>query len=413
MKSEFTRGWRALLSGAVGMGTGLGLYSMLNSVFVIPLQEEFGWERSEIAFSNVLGLIALLFLPFLGALVDKYDSRRVALAGLVSLSLSYLALSQQPGTLWLYYLTLLLMTLFGQATGPMIFTKVVNTWFHSSRGLALGLTMSGITATSMLLLPLLAFLIEHWGWRWAFACWALVPLVIGIPVVAWGLKPAPHGYLTSITKDAGEVDLQEGAVPMREALTSAKFWLLGGALLTANIAVGGMLFQMQPVLISQGFSTSQAANLGVVFFAAVAVGRLSSGWLLDRFWPAAVAAVFLLLPLVGVAIFLFGAPAIFWVGLPAVLFLGLAQGAEVDFLAYLVPRYFGLGNYGKLFGILLVMLATAMSTGGFVFGALFDHFGDYRIALMIAAFAYICSSGLILLSGIVGKDFDHAKAAVT
>ncbi len=74
--------------------------------------------------------------------------------GLFLLGLSYIALSLQPGQLWVYYLTLLLMTFFGMATGPMIFTKVVNTWFHASRGLALGITMSGITATSMFLLPL-------------------------------------------------------------------------------------------------------------------------------------------------------------------------------------------------------------------------------------------------------------------
>jgi len=411
MKSEFGRGWRAVVSGAVGMGTGLGLYSMLNSVFVIPLSEEFGWERSEMAFSNVIGLGALIFLPFLGAVVDRFDARRVGLVGLFLLGLSYVALSLQPGQLWVYYLTLLLMTFFGMATGPMIFTKVVNTWFHASRGLALGITMSGITATSMFLLPLFAFIIEHWGWRMAFICFAMVPLLIGIPIVAWGLKAAPHGYLSDLTEDTGDVDLQESALPMKETLTSAKFWLLGGALLTANIGVGGMLHQMQPVLVSQGFSTAQAATLGSVFFAAVAIGRLSSGWLLDRFWPAGVAAVYLLMPIIGVAVFLSGAPAVFWVGVPAVLFLGLAQGAEVDFLAFLVPKYFGLGNYGKLFGILLVMLASALATGGFIFGALFDHFGDYRMALIIGAVCYACSAGLILLSGIVGEDFDHFKAA--
>jgi MFS family permease len=413
MKSEFRLGWQAVFSGAIGMGTGLGLYSMLNSVFVIPLQAEFGWERSEISFSNVIGLVALLFLPFLGALVDRYDARRVGLTGLFLLGLGYIAMSLQPGELWIYYLTLLLMTFFGMATGPMIFTKVVNTWFHASRGLALGITMSGITATSMILLPLFAFIIEQWGWRMAFVCFAMVPLVIGMPIVAWGLKAAPHGYLSDLTEDTGDVDLQESALPMKETLTSAKFWLLGGALLTANIGVGGMLHQMQPVLVSQGFTTAQAATLGSVFFAAVAIGRLSSGYLLDRFWPAAVAAVYLLMPIIGIAVFLSDAPAIFWIGVPAVLFLGLAQGAEVDFLAFLVPRYFGLGNYGKLFGILLVMLATAMSTGGFIFGALFDRFGDYRVALIVAAIAYASSSGLILLSGIVGEDFDHFKTAET
>jgi hypothetical protein len=81
MKSEFDRGWRAVVSGAVGMGTGIGLYFMLNSVFVIPLSEEFGWERSEMALSNVIGLGALVLLPFLGAVVDRFDARRVGLVG--------------------------------------------------------------------------------------------------------------------------------------------------------------------------------------------------------------------------------------------------------------------------------------------------------------------------------------------
>lgn len=406
MTSEFKRGWQAVFSGAVGMGTGLGLYSMLNSVFIIPLSEEFGWERSELAFSNVIGLGALVFLPFLGALVDRYEARRVGLIGLFLLGLSYVALALQPGQLWVYYTTLLLMTFFGMATGPMIWTKVVNTWFHRSRGLALGITMSGITATSMVLLPLFAYIIEQWGWRAAFMCFAAVPLLIGLPVVAWGLRSAPEGYLSNLANDDADVDLQNSALPMKETLASAKFWLLGAALLTANIGVGGMLHQMQPVLVAQGFSTAQAATLGSVFFAAVAIGRLSSGWLLDRFWPAAVAALYLLLPIVGIVIFLSDVPAVFWIGVPAVLFLGLAQGAEVDFLAFLVPRYFGLGNYGKLFGILLVMLASAMATGGYIFGALFDHFGDYRFALMLGMVAYACSAVLILLSGIVGKDFD-------
>jgi predicted MFS family arabinose efflux permease len=413
MKSEFRLGWQAVFSGAIGMGTGLGLYSMLNSVFVIPLQAEFGWERSEMAFSNVIGLGALIFLPFLGAIVDRFDARRVGLTGLFLLGLSYIAMSLQPGQLWVYYLTLLLMTFFGMATGPMIFTKVVNTWFHASRGLALGITMSGITATSMFLLPLFAFIIEQWGWRMAFVCFAMVPLLIGIPIVAWGLKAAPHGYLSDLTEDTGDVDLQESAVPMKETLTSAKFWFLGGALLTANIGVGGMLHQMQPVLVSQGFNAAQAATLGSVFFAAVAIGRLSSGWLLDRYWPAGVAAAYLLLPIVGILVFLSDAPAVFWIGVPAVLFLGLAQGAEVDFLAFLVPRYFGLGNYGKLFGMLLVMLASAMATGGYIFGLLFDRYGDYRMALIVGGVAYACSAVLIILSGIVGKDFDHFEAADT
>ena len=408
MNTEWSNGWKAVLSGAVGMGTGLGLYSMVNSVFIIPLQSEFGWERSEMALSNVIGLFALLTLPLLGALVDKYDSRRVACIGAILLALGWIGLSLQAGSIWVYYATLLVLTFVGQTTGPMIYSKVVNTWFHSSRGLALGVTMSGITIVSIVMFPLLAYINEVWGWRWGFVCVSLLPLLIGVPIVAWGLKPAPAGYLSSITENSGEVDIQEGGLSMKQVLTGPKFWLLGCALITANIAVGGMMHQLQPLFIDQGFSAIEAGSLASFFFVGILIGRLGSGFLLDRFWPAAVAALFLLAPLVGIAIFLSGAPAIIWIGIPAVLCFGLAQGAEVDFMAFLVPRYFGLRNYGKLFGILLLMLATSLAAGSYIYGSIYDYFGDYRVALYVGAACFICSSVFILFSGIIGEDFDHA-----
>ncbi|MEP1445294.1 MAG: MFS transporter [Paraglaciecola sp.] len=412
MNTEWKNGWRAVLSGSVGMGTGLGLYSMMNSIFIIPLTEEFGWERSEMALSNVIGLLALLTLPILGALVDKFDSRKLACLGMILLGFSYIGLALQPGSLWIYYTTLLLMVFLGQTTGPMVFSKVVNTWFNSSRGLALGATMSGITIFSMVLFPLLNYINELWGWRWGFVCFALVPLVIGLPLVAWGLKAAPAGYLSSLSDNAGGVDIQTDGLSMKEALTGAKFWLLAGALITANIAVGGMMHQLQPLLIAQGFTSTEGASLAVFFFVGIFFGRLSSGWFLDRFWPAAVAALFLLSPLIGIGIFLSDAPAMFWIGIPAVLCFGLAQGAEVDFMAFLVPRYFGLVNYGKLFGILLFMLASSLAAGSYIYGLIFDYYGNYQFALMLGAMCFICSAVFFLLSGIIGKDFDSVKVAM-
>ncbi|MCC2606539.1 MFS transporter [Planctobacterium marinum] len=411
MKTEWVNGWRVVLAGSVGMGTGLGLYSMLNSIFIIPLQAEFGWERADMALSNIIGVLSLFTLPILGMIVDKYDSRRVACIGMGFLGLSYIALSLQPGSIWVYYATLLAMTFLGQTTGPMIFSKVVNTWFNSSRGLALGVTMSGITLFSMVLFPLLNYVNETWGWRVGFMCFALVPLVIGLPIVAWALKPAPAGYLSSISQDTSGNDIQTGGMAMKAALRSAKFWLLAAALVTSNVAVGGMMHQLQPLLIDQGFTSTEGASLAVFFFVGIFVGRLSSGWLLDRFWPAAVAALFLLTPLVGIFIFLSDAPAVFWLGVPAVFCFGLAQGAEVDFMAYLVPKYFGLVNYGKLFGILLFILAASLASGSYIYGYIFDYFGNYHFALLLGAACFISSSGLFLIGGIIGEDFDHTKVA--
>jgi len=86
----------------------------------------------------------------------------------------------------------------------------------------------------------------------------------------------------------------------------------------------------------------------------------------------------------------------------AAVFLGRAQGAEADFLAYLVPKYFGLRSYGALFGTLLMVVSLALASGAIVFGATHDHFGSYHPALIASIGAYLTAAACILASGIPG-----------
>ena len=75
----------------------------------------------------------------------------------------------------------------------------------------------------------------------------------------------------------------------------------------------------------------------------VAIG-LATGFALDRFPAARVAATMTLVPALGVLILLLP-EASFALAAAAVFMIGLQQGSEIDLLAWFVSRMFGFTHY--------------------------------------------------------------------
>jgi MFS family permease len=126
--------------------------------------------------------------------------------------------------------------------------------------------------------------------------------------------------------------------------------------------------------------TAQIAALGSsIVGSAVLIGRVGSGYLLDRvFGPRLAAAVFAAAAL-GIALLLLGAPPVAFVG---AFLVGLGLGAEVDAIAYLTSRYFGLRAFGKVYSSLFACFALAGALGPLIMGAGFDRTGSYRSVLI-------------------------------
>jgi len=77
--------------------------------------------------------------------------------------------------------------------------------------------------------------------------------------------------------------------------------------------------------------------------------------------------------------------------------LGLSSGAELQIAAYMSSRYLGMKNYGLLFGAIVGLLALALGIGPMIMGAVFDHFGSYRLAF-IAGIPLSLTASLLLFS---------------
>ncbi|MEY9538049.1 MFS family permease [Bradyrhizobium diazoefficiens] len=106
------------------------------------------------------------------------------------------------------------------------------------------------------------------------------------------------------------------------------------------------------------------------------------GWTIDRVFAPYVAAVVFLLTAMGCALLNLGGSQTAPVG---AFLIGFALGAEIDLIAYLTARYFGMKNYGFLYGIIYSIFSIGAAAGPAIVGSLFVSFGNYRIALWAMA----------------------------
>ena len=392
--NEWRRGWRIVLSSATGVG--VGIPALINSagLFVIPMQQEFGWSRSAMAIGPIVGLIYSFLNPLGGAITDRFGARPTAVTGTILLSLALLALAAVPANPIAFYAVLVTLGMIGTITNNVVYCKAVATWFSRNAGTAIALVLSGVSIVGAVMQPLLAVIIERYGWRMGYVALAAMTLCIGLPMVLIWFRERP-GHARA---RAGSVDNIPGA-SLREAFHDKRFWLIVCAFGGAALPIGGFVNQLQPLLINSGYPPAAAAVLVSVFLLATGAGRLSAGFLFDRCPPAIVAAAFLALSAIGALLLglsdLQTAPWI--VVASAVTLVGLAQGAEGDFIALFALRIFGLRYFSTLFATIATAAGIGFAIGGLAFATIFDQSGSYGIAVISSSLVLFFTAMIALM----------------
>ncbi len=109
------------------------------SVYFVPLEEEFGWARGDIALINSLGLVGLAIGSILmGFAADRFGVRRIAVVGILVTGVATLVASQ-ASDLWQLYLLFFLAGLLGGGAISAPLTALVGSWFTRGAGLAIGI----------------------------------------------------------------------------------------------------------------------------------------------------------------------------------------------------------------------------------------------------------------------------------
>jgi MFS family permease len=396
--SEFSRGWKTVAGGTVGMMFGISALPFYTlGVFVKPIQAETGWSREEVQLGFAALMGGLLLSGWLwGMAVDRFGSRKVALAAQAGLGLGLILLPNFTGSLTSWYLGWALVALLGAGTTPVTWTRCINGWFDGARGAALGLTLMGTGITAVVAPPIITAVLESRPWGDGYRLLGASVFLLAMPLVWLSFRDAPALSET----DAPLTGAERGA-----ALRSWRFWLIFVVISAVAFAIGGIIPSLVPLLTDRGMAAGDAAGYAALVGVAVIIGRVSAGLLIDHFWAPAVGAVLLAVPLVGALLLIGTLPSPLMIGV-AVFLIGLTAGAEFDLLAYLTGRYFGMKNYGFLYAIQTIGLLLTAGLSPPIFGRVYDQMGSYDPALMVSAGLFLCAPPLLLLLGRYPTRFD-------
>jgi MFS family permease len=386
-RPKFFYGWWIVAVSAIGLGLGYApiiVYSF--GVFIKPLTQELHSNRASISLAFTLAnLLQSVSSPLAGRLADRFGARRVILLSSVIFALLLVSSHLLSPKLWDFYVFYGLLGFVGSGPAPIPYVKVISRWFDRRRGLALGLTMFGIGSGAILMPALAQRLIAMLGWRSTYMVIGLLVLVVSVPVVAFFLKESPEemGLLPDgaiAARQAGERQNTREGLAWSDARRSKAFWLMVGAIFLVGASVHGCVVHLVPLLSDQGVSSNRVALATSLLGSALLIGRVGSGYLLDRFFAPRVALCLFGAAACGIALLRMGAAS--GLVLLAVFLIGLGMGSEVDIIAYLVSRYFGLRAFGEVYGYAFASYVLAGALGPWLMGLGFDRSGSYGSVLV-------------------------------
>jgi nitrate/nitrite transporter NarK len=232
--------------------------------------------------------------------------------------------------------------------------------------------LAGASLSGIVLPPVAQGLIDLWGWRLAW-------LVLGCATLAIAL-PSAVRFIRERQSPNVAGDIQPPEVPVAAAFRSRVFWTLVVVVFGGTVATNGALVHLVALLADRGVPASQAATSVSAMAAAGLIGRVVTGWLLDRFEAARVSVVLLLIAAAGT--FALAMTQSFAMGVLAAVCLGFGSGGESDVTPYLLSRHFGLRSLSTLYGFNWTAWGLAGVAGPILLGRAFDATGSYTVALV-------------------------------
>ncbi len=264
-------------------------------VFIVPLQQEFGWSPAEI--SSALSIRFILFglmAPFAAALMNRYGLRNVALAGQLLIGSSLIASITMTQVWQLIALWGIAVGIGTGLTALVLGATVAARWFSERRGLVVGILTASVATGQLLFLPVLASLTERFGWRIALLllCAALAVAACAVLLLMRD-RPSDLGLRAYGEPGIGPPAAppqQQGAITraalgaLRDASRKPVFWILFATFFICGASTNGLIqVHLIPLCADFGIPQVQAAGLLAAMGIFDFFGTILSGWLSDRY----------------------------------------------------------------------------------------------------------------------------------
>jgi predicted MFS family arabinose efflux permease len=377
------------------------------SVMMVPLEHAFGWSRGTISLALSINLALFgLMGPFSAAAMQRFGLRKTVLIALtiLTVAISLSSLMQASWQMWLLWGLIV-----GCATGVTSMTLgavVVSRWFSERRGLAMGILTASSATGQLVFLPLLASIVESYGWRpvvltVAGAAAVILPLVflllperpasVGLPLYG---QPADTPLASAGSKE-NPLSIAFGA--LGRAVKVRDFWLLFFSFFVCGASTNGYIGTHFIAMCGDyGIGEVKSASILAAMGALDLFGTTLSGWMSDRFNNRVL--LFWYYGLRGLAlIYLPYAFGFSYFGLPVfALFYGLDWIATVPPTVRLTNDVFGAKDAPIIFGWVVAGHQLGAACAALVGGLLRSSLGNYTLATMISGGLCLVAAFLVL-----------------
>jgi len=360
------------------------------AVFLLPLEREFGWSRSQLtSVYSVYLLVSGFMAPLIGLLFDRAGPRWVYGTGIAAVGGAFV-LAGSLNELWQFYLLIGALVGTGTAmTGMVPASALLSRWFRGRLARAIGITFSGSGLGLVTFVPIAQVLQEHYGWRFAYQALGAGLLAV-LPIVAlvlpWGRIAAGTG---TDSRAAGQA--KEGDWTLRSAMRTRIYWAMVQAFFFTSVGMFAAFVQLVAFLVEAGFSAFTAALAFGICGMLSAGSVMGSGFIVERFGILRTVMVAFAGSATGVVLLLV---MTWYPSVPLlcafVLIFGASFGVRGPIISSICTRQFAGPRVATIYGTVFAMNSIGAALGSLTGGVLHDLTGGYA---MVFAFS-LCSLAL-------------------
>lgn len=363
------------------LGRGLG---DTYTVFLLPLERDFGWTRSQVA--SVYSIYLLVnggTAALVGVVFDRLGPRWVYGAGMACLGSAFF-LASTVTSLWQFYLCIGVLVGLGVSLNGMVpGSALLSRWYRERLSSAIGIAFSATGVGTLLFVPLAQSLIGQYEWRLAYrilgiAILTLLPVVLLLPWNRFASGSSDYHRETR-RKKPGE------GWTVRGAMQTPVFWGLAAVFFCTATAMFSVMVQLVAFFIDAGFTPLAAASAFGMLGLLSAISVMASGVLSDRFgYRQVITASFVgTASGMGLLLVMTAFPSAVLLGAFVVLF-GFCMGTRGPIVSSLSARYFAGPHVATIYGAIYSANALGAATGSVLGGALHDLTGSYRAGVSVA-----------------------------
>jgi len=363
--------------------------------YAVVFNREFGWSMTLLSGAYVLTRVESGLLgPFQGWMVDRYGPRIIISIGLLMHGIGLLCLTLVE-TLPVYYLVVIIISV-GISLGGFqtLMISIVN-WFQRHRTKAIALAQLG-SSLGGLSVPMLAYGLEHFGWRTIAVTTGFVAIFLGIPLVQ-NIRHRPEekgevvdGKIT-VKHFNNRVETNNNIVSLswQNALKTRAFWFISVGHAIALLSVSTVLVHLIPHLTKKlGMGLTEAGMVFSTVSISQILGLSCGGYLGDRFSKRIICFYCMIFHGSGMLVLAF------FDTYPMLLLFsvlhGIAWGIRGPQMVAIRADYFGTISFGKILGISSMVVMFGTMVGPIICGLVVDHYGTYQNAFIsIGLISYI------------------------